>query len=84
MRIDDFDSEWHFVPDRPEAIRSFRRTNRAMILFFAVFVLGVFVAMMVSQPVHNSITATKFGATVEHKAKALTPQHTAPPAPQNR
>jgi hypothetical protein len=84
MRIDDFDSQWHFVPDRPEAIRGFRRTNRAMILFFAVFVLGVFVAMMVSQPVRSSITATHLGATAVHKVKALAPQHAASPAPQNR
>jgi hypothetical protein len=84
MRIDDFDSEWHFVPDRPEAIRVFRRTNRAMILFIAVFVVGVFVAMMLSQPVHNSVTATHLGSTVVHKVKALGPQHPAAPGPQTR
>ncbi len=84
MRIDDFDSEWHFVPDRPEALRRFRQTNRAMILFFAVFVLGVFVAMMVSQPARNSVTARHFGATVVQKTKALGPQHAAAPPPQTR
>ena len=84
MRINDFDSEWHFVPDRPEAIRGFRRTNRAMIVVFAVFMVGMFVAMMVSQPIRNSATATHFGSTVVHKVKALAPQHAAAPGPQTR
>jgi hypothetical protein len=84
MRMDDFDSQWHFVPDRPEAIRRFRQTNRAMILFFAIFVLGVFVAMMVSQPVRDSVTARHFGATLVQKTKALAPQHATAPAPQPR
>jgi hypothetical protein len=84
MRIDDFDSQWHFVPDRPEAIRGFRRTNQAMMVFFAVFVLGVFVAMMVSPPVRNSITATHLGSTIVQKAKALAPQHAPAPQPETR
>jgi hypothetical protein len=84
MRIDDFDSQWHFVPDRPEAIRGFRQTNRAMILVIAIFVLGVFVAMMVSPPVRNSITATHFGSTVVQKTKALAPQHAPAPKPETR
>ncbi|MGB9473594.1 MAG: hypothetical protein WCE87_00835 [Candidatus Udaeobacter sp.] len=75
MRIDDFDSEWHFVPDRPEAIRRFRRTNRAMILVCLIFVLGLFLAMTVSHPVRNSISTTQFSPTPPvHKTKALAPQ----------
>ena len=75
MRIDDFDSEWHFVPDRPEAIRRFRRTNRAIILFCLIFVLGLFLALMVSQPLSNFISTTQFSPTPPvHKAKALASQ----------
>jgi hypothetical protein len=84
MRKDDFDSQWHFVPDRPEALRRFRQTNRAMILFVAVFVLGVFVSLMISQPVRKSVTATHFGSTTVQKAKALSPQHAPVPGPQTR
>lgn len=84
MRIDDFDSQWHFVPDRPEAIRGFRRTNQAIMVFFTVFVLGLFVALMYSQPARNAITATHFGSTIVHKAKALSPQQAPAPKPENR
>jgi len=84
MRMPDFDSEWRFVPDRPEALRGFRRTNSAMIVFVAVFVLGVFLAMMVSGPVLNTFTATHYGPAPVHKAKALAPNRPAPPGPQNR
>ena len=84
MRIDDFDSEWHFVPDQPDAIRSFRRTNRYMIVFFAVFVLGIFVAMMVSQTVQDSITATHYVSPVVQKTRALRPQHATAPAAETR
>jgi hypothetical protein len=84
MRIDDFDSQWHFVPARPEAIPGFRRTNRFIILFIAVFVLGVFVSLLVSPPVRNAVTATHFGAAAVHKVKALAPQHPAAPGPQTR
>jgi hypothetical protein len=70
MRIDDFDSKWHFVPDRPEAIQRFRRTNRAIVVFWLIFVLGLFLAMTVSQPVSNSITATQFSPTSVHKTKS--------------
>ncbi len=84
MRMHDFDSKWHFVPDHPEAIPGFRRTNRAVIAYFVLFVLGLFVAMTVSLPVRNSVTATKFGARLEHKAQGLASQHTALPAPQTR
>jgi hypothetical protein len=84
MRLENFDSEWHFVPDRPEAIRRFRRTNRFMILFFAVFVLGVFVALMVTQPVRDSVTATHYGSPAAQKAKSLGPQHATAPAQETR
>ena len=84
MRIDDFDSQWHFVPDRPEANRRFRQTNRAMIAVIAVFVLGVFVSIMVAQPVRNSVAATHFGATPVQKTNALAPRHAISPPPQPR
>jgi hypothetical protein len=84
MRIDDFDSQWHFVPDRPEAIQGFRRTNRVMFVFFALFVVGVFVSMMVLQPLRNAVTATHFGTTLVQKAKVRGPNHPAPPSPQTR
>jgi hypothetical protein len=84
MRIDDFDSEWHFVPDHPEALPRFRRTNRTIILIFAVLVLGVFVATVVSPPARNSVSAMHPGATLVQKAKALSPQHPAAPGPQSR
>jgi hypothetical protein len=84
MRLNDFDSQWHFVPDRPESLRRFRQTNRAMILFFAIFILGVFIALIVTQPAHNSVTASHFGATQVEKTKALAPQHATAPPPQTR
>lgn len=84
MRINDFDSQWHFVPDRPEAIRGFRRTNRAIMVFLTVFVLGLFLALMFSQPARNSITAKHFGPTAAQKANVLAPQHAPTPGPQTR
>ena len=84
MRIDDFDSQWHFVPDRPEAMLGFRRTNQAIMVFVAVFVIGLFVALMYSQPARNAITATHFSSPAAQKAKVLAPQHAATPGPQTR
>jgi hypothetical protein len=84
MRIDDFDSQWHFVPDRPEALPGFRRSNRVMIVYCAIFVIGVFVSMMASRPVSNPATATKFGSTPVQHMKALAPQHATAPGAQSR
>jgi hypothetical protein len=84
MRLDDFDSQWHFVPDSPESMPAFRRTNRVMILILAVFLIGLFVAMLAPRPARNSVTATHFGSTPVHNAKVLAPQHAAAPAPEPR
>jgi hypothetical protein len=84
MRIDDFDSQWHFVPVRPEAFRAFRRTNRLMIVILAALVLAVFIATVAPQPVRNAVTATKFGSAIVHKVKALAPQHAPTPGAQTR
>lgn len=84
MRIDDFDSKWHFVPNQPEAFPAFRRVNRLMIAILAVLVIGVFIATIAAQPARNAVTATKFGSAVVHKAKFLAPQHAPVPPPQSR
>jgi hypothetical protein len=83
MRIDDFDSQWHFVPNQPEAFPAFRRVNRVMIAILAVLVIGIFIATL-AQPARNPVTATKFGSAIVHKAKSLAPQHAPAPPPQIR
>ncbi|HEY2819739.1 MAG TPA: hypothetical protein VGJ06_01755 [Candidatus Acidoferrum sp.] len=84
MRFDDFNSQWHFVPVQPEAFRAFRRGNRVMFAILAVLVVGVFIAMIAPRPVHNAVTATKFGSAAVHKVKVLAPQHAATPGAQSR
>ena len=84
MRMDDFDSQYHFVPFQPEAVRTYSRTNRLWIVLLAVFVVGVFIATMAPRRVRNAVTATKFGAAVRHKAKTLAPNHAAASGPQSR
>jgi hypothetical protein len=84
MRIDDFDSQWHFVPTQPEAFPAFRRVNRVMIAILAVFLISLFIAIFARQPAPNAVTAAKFGSTLVHKAKSLSPQHAPAPPPQSR
>jgi hypothetical protein len=84
MRPDDFDSQWHFVPDQPEAFPAFRRVNRVMIAILAVLVTGIFIATIAPQPVRNAATAKHFGSTPVHKVKVLAPNHTPAPGPQTR
>jgi hypothetical protein len=84
MRSGDFDSQWHFVPDHPEALPRFRRTNRTIILLFAVFVLGVFIGLIVSGRASDSVTAKHFAAPNVQKAKSLSPQKAPAPVPQSR
>lgn len=84
MRIDDFDSQWHFVPFRPETFRGYRRTNRVWIVVLAALVIGIFIATVAPQPVRNAVTATHFGATAVQKVKALAPNHPTAPSSQTR
>jgi hypothetical protein len=84
MRTDDFDSQWHFVPDHPEALPRFRRTNRAIILLFAVFVFGIFIGLIVSRTASEPVTATHFSPPPVQKARSLAPQHAPAPVPQSR
>jgi Na+/serine symporter len=84
MRIDDFDSQWHFVPFRPELFQNYRRTNRIWIVILAAIVIGVFIATVAPQPVRNAVTATHFGAAAVQKVKALAPNHPPAPPPQPR
>jgi hypothetical protein len=84
MRIDDFDSQYHFVPDQPEAFPAFRRVNRVMIVILAVLVIGIFIATIFPRPIRNSVTATHFGSATVHKTRVLAPTHAASPGPQSR
>jgi hypothetical protein len=84
MRIDDFDSQYHFVPFQPDLSQNYRRTNRLWIAILAVLVIGAFIATVAPQPARNAVTATHFGAAPVHNPTALAPNHPAPPSPQIR
>ena len=84
MRMDDFDSQYHFVPFQPEVFQIYSRTNRIWIMILAVLVIGAFIATVAPQPVRNAVTSTHFGAAPVHNVSALAPNHPAPPGPQTR
>jgi hypothetical protein len=73
MRIDDFDSQWHFVPTQPEAFPAFRRVNRVMIAILAVFLISLFIAIFARQPAPNAVTAAKFGSTLHRRRRIFLP-----------